>query len=80
MKRMLVDPGSATDLLYLPAIIRLGYKPDSLRNSGRILVEFNETQTQSLREIVLPISIGPVTALVPLKVIEKPLNFNAILG
>ena len=49
MKRMLVDPGSVVDLLYLFALIQLGYMPDSLRNPGRILVGFNGTQTQSLR-------------------------------
>ena len=26
MKRILVDPGSATDLLYLPTLIQQGYK------------------------------------------------------
>ena len=45
MKRMLVDPGSAADLLYLPALVQLGYKPDNLHNPGRILVGFNGTQT-----------------------------------
>ena len=80
MKHILVDSGSATDLLYFPALIRLGYTPKNLHNLGRILVWFNDTQTHSLREIVLPISTGPVTALVPLTVIDELLNFNAILG
>ena len=80
MKRILIDPSSAANLLYLPTLIRLGYKPDNTCNPGRVLVEFNGTQTHSLGEIVLPISMGSVTALVPLMVIEKPLNFNAILG
>ena len=43
IKRILVNPGSATDLLYLPALIRLGYKPDNLRNPRRVLVGFNGT-------------------------------------
>ena len=80
MKCMLVDLGSVADLVYLPTLIRLGFKPDSLRNPGRILVGFNCTQTQSLGEIVLLISVGPVTALVPLTVIDELSNFNAILG
>ena len=79
MKCILVDPGSAVDLLYLPALVRLGYKSDNLLNLGRILVGFNGTQTHSLGEIVLPISTGPITALVPLTVIDEPSNFNAIL-
>ena len=59
MKRILVDPGSVADLLYLPALIWLGYMPDNLRNPGRVLVGFNGTQTHSLGEIVVPISMGP---------------------
>ena len=80
MKRMLVDTRSVADLLYLPALVQQGYKLDSLRNPGRILVGFNGTQTQSLGEIVIPISVGLITATVLLTVIDEPLNFNAILG
>ena len=29
---------------------------------------------------MLPISEGPVTTLVPLTVIDEPLNFNALMG
>ena len=80
MKRILVDPGSVVNLLYLPALLRLGYKPDNLQNTRRVLVGFNGSQTNSLREIVLLVSVGPVTALVLLTVIDKPSFFNAILG
>ena len=66
MKRILVDLCGVTDLLYLPALLRLGYKPDSLRNLRRILVGFNGSLTSSLGEIVLPVIVGPVTTLVPL--------------
>ena len=47
MKRILVDLGSVVDLLYL---LCLGYKPDNLRNPGRVLVDFNGSQTNSLGE------------------------------
>ena len=80
MKRILVDLGSAADLLYLLALVPLGYKPDNLHNSRRVLVGFNGMQTHSLREIMLPISEGLVTALVPLTMIDELSNFNAILG
>ena len=80
MKRILVDPDSAADLLYLLALLYLGYKPDSLRNPRRILVRFNGSQTSSLGKIVLSVSTGPVIALVPLMVIDEPSSFNATLG
>ena len=80
MKCILVNPSNRVDLLYLPTLLRLGYKPENLRSPGKILVEFNGTKTNSLGEIVLPISAGLVTALVQLTVVDKPLSFNTILG
>ena len=80
MKRILVYLGSATDLLYFPPVLRLGYNLDNLYNLGRVLVDCNGSQTNLLGEILLPISIGPFTALVPLKVIDEPSPLNAILG
>ena len=80
MKLIFVDSGSITNLLYLPALIRLCYKSNNLCNPRRVLVGFNGMQTHSLGEIVLPISMGLVTALVPLTVIDEPSSFNVILG
>ena len=80
MKRILVNSGSVVNLLYLPTLVRLGYKPDNLRNPGRVMVRFNGTQIHSLGEIVLPILEGPIIVLVPLTVLDEPSNFNAILG
>ena len=80
MKHILVDPGSATDLFYLPTLLRLSYKTDNLRNIVRVLVSFNGSHTNSLGGIVLPVSTGPFTTLVLLTVIDDPSLFNAILG
>ena len=41
MKQILIDPGSVADLLYLPTLLCLGYKPNNLRNPRRVLVGFN---------------------------------------
>ena len=80
MRHILIDHGSGANLLYLLALLRLGYKPDNLRNPRRVLVGFNGTQTASLGEIVFPIMVGLVTTLVPFTVIDEPSSFNAILG
>ena len=80
MKLILVDSGSITDLLYLLALIRHYYKLDNLCNPRRVLVGFNGMQTHSVGEIELPISMGPVIALVPLTVIDQTSSFNVILG
>ena len=66
MKRVLVDLGSAADLLKFLALIRLCHKLDNLHNLGRVLVGFNGTLTHTLGEIVLPISTGLITALFPI--------------
>ena len=79
MKRILVDPGSAADLLYLPTL-RLGYKPDNLRDPRRVLVSFNGLQMNSMGETVLPVLIGPITTLFPFTVIDEPSSFNTVLG
>ena len=41
MKWILIDHGSATNLLCLPALLHLGYKLESLHNLRRVLVSFN---------------------------------------
>ena len=80
IKRILVDPDNALDLLYFLAFLLLGYKPNSLCSLGRVLVGFNGSQTSSLREIVLLVSTGLVITLVSLMVIDEPSSFNTILG
>ena len=80
MKRILIDPGSAIDLLHLPALLHLGYKPENLHNPGRVSVGFNRSQTNSLGEIVFPVLVGSITSLVPLIVIDEPSSLNIILG
>ena len=71
MKPILVDSSSLAYLHFLPALLWLGYKPDNLHNLGKVLVSFNGSQANSLREIVIPVSTGPITALVPLIVIDE---------
>ena len=45
MKHLLVEPCSATNLLYLLALIRLDYKLDNLSNPGKVLVGFDELKS-----------------------------------
>ncbi|RVX00756.1 hypothetical protein CK203_026480 [Vitis vinifera] len=58
--RILVDPGSSTDLLQVSVIKQMGFIPSSLENPGRILFGFNGASTTSLGDIILPIQAGPV--------------------
>ena len=79
MKLILINLSSVADLLYLPALLRLGYKLDNLCNLGRVLVGFNGSHTNSLGKIELPILTRPITSLVLLTMIKKPSSFNVIL-
>ena len=53
--RMLVDPGSAVDLLQLPAFNQVKLSPLMLNLVGRILFGFNGATTTTLGDITLPI-------------------------
>ena len=55
---VLVDPGSATDLLQLPAFIQMNLSSDMLNSVGRILSGFNRATTVMLGDVTLPIKVG----------------------
>ena len=80
MRHILVDQGSIADLLYVLALLCLGYQPNNHCNLRRILAGFNGTQTTSLGEVVFPVATKSVIALIPYTVIDEPSYFNVILG
>ena len=58
---VLVDPGSAVDLLQLPAFNQMKLSSGMMNSVGRILSGFNGLTTTTLGDIMLPIQAGPVT-------------------
>lgn len=80
IRRILVDPGSSTDLLQVSVVKQMGFIPSNLENPGRMLSRFNGASTTSLGDIKLPIQAGSVTLNVQLSVVEDLSPFNAILG
>ena len=56
--RVLVDPGSATDLLHLPAFRQMQVPLDKLSLDGRILFGFNGATTLTVGDIALPVKAG----------------------
>lgn len=80
VRRILVDPGSSTNLLQVLVVKQMGFMPSSLENPGRILLGFNGASTISLRDIVLPIQAGSITLNIQLSMVEDLFPFNAILG
>ena len=78
--RVLVDPGSADDLLHLPAFKQMRVPIDHLHSTGRVLLGFNGATTLSVGDIAFSVKAGPVTQQVLFFVVEDLGSYNAILG
>ena len=78
--RVFVDPGSATDLLHLPAFNQMKVPVDRLHSVGRILLGFNVATTLSIGDITFSVKAGPVTQQVLFSLVEDLGPYNAILG
>ena len=77
---VLVDPGSAVDLLHLPALKHMGVPKDHLCSAGRVLSGFNGATTLSVGDVTFSVKAGPVTQQVLFSVVEDLGPYNAILG
>ena len=78
--RVLVDPGSATNLLHLPAFKQMRVPLDHLSSVGRVLSGFNGATKLTVGDIAFPVKAGPVTQQVLFSVVEDLGPYNAILG
>ena len=70
MHRVLVDPGSAADLLQLPSFIQMKLSSSMLNSTGLILSIFNGATTTVLRDVTLLVKVGPVTQWVLFSFVE----------
>ena len=59
--RVLVDPGSVTDLLHLLAFKQMRVPIDHLHSAGRVLSGFNGATTLSVGDITFSVKAGSVT-------------------
>nr|CAN65418.1 hypothetical protein VITISV_016768 [Vitis vinifera] len=80
VRRILVDPGSSTDLVQASVVGHMGHSLVGLENPGRILSGFNGSSTTSLGDIILPVQAGLVTLNVQFSVVQELSPFNVILG
>ena len=58
---MLINLGSAGDLLQLPAFRQMKVPLDKLSSAGNFLCRFNGATTLTIGDIALPVKVGPVT-------------------
>ena len=80
VNRVLIDPGSAADLLHFPAFKQMRVSIDHLHSPGRILSGFNGATTLSIGDITFSVKAGPVTQQILFSVVEDLGPYNAILG
>ena len=59
--RVLVDLGSAFELLHLPSLTQKKVPLSHLSSAGRVLFEFNGSTTLTVGDIALSVKAGPVT-------------------
>ena len=78
--RVLVNPGSAADLLHFPAFKQMRVPIDHLHSAGRVLLGFNGATLPSVEDIAFSVKAGPVTQQVLFSVVEDLGSYNAILG
>lgn len=80
VKRVLVDRGSAADILYYDLFRKLGLSEQHLTPAATLLVGFNSQPEWPLGRIVLPVVAGTKTLQIEFLVINTPSPYNTILG
>ena len=78
--KVLVDPGSAANLLHLPAFQQMKVPLDRLSSAGRVLFVFNGATTLTVGDLVLSIKARSITQQVLFSVVEDLGPYNAIVG
>ena len=78
--RVLVYPGSTTELLHLPALTQMKVPLSRLSSTGRVLSGFNGSTTLTVGDIALSVKAGPVTQKVLFSVVKDLGPYNAIVG
>ena len=74
VQRVLVDPGSATDLLQLQAFNQMKLSSRLFNLARRIFSGFNVAKTMTLEDVMLPLQAGPVTGSCHSRVIWNQQN------
>ena len=78
--KVLIDPGSATDLLHLPAFKQMRVPIDHLHSAGRVLSGFNGATTLSIGDVTFYVKAGLVMQQVLFSGVDDLGPYNAILG
>ncbi|PKA64913.1 RNA-directed DNA polymerase like [Apostasia shenzhenica] len=84
VRRVLLDSGSAADILFESAFLQMGLKETNLLHVGTTILGFSGERVQLLGFITLPVSFGDdnghAMSMVNFAVIRAKSGYNAILG
>ncbi|CAL1379065.1 unnamed protein product [Linum trigynum] len=84
VKRIHVDGGSSADLLFYPAYLSLGYRPDQCRPAKICLVGFSGTQVPVIGTLPLRVRVGEgdqiADTVTNFHIVDCPSVYNCILG
>nr|XP_009409754.1 PREDICTED: uncharacterized protein LOC103991933 [Musa acuminata subsp. malaccensis] len=84
VRRIMIDTGSSTDVLYLDAFQKLGLTRDALEPMCSALTGFTDDSISPLGAITLPLTLGvpprSKTMIATFLVVDLPTAYNAILG
>lgn len=83
-RRILVDNGSSTDVLFWETFVKMGIDEAKLRPSPIPLKGISGDLIQPVGAITLPVTIGrgahTTTTMTDFLVVKAPFSYNAILG
>lgn len=80
VKRLILDPESSTNTLYLEAFKFMGIDESNIIRQSTILIGFNSEQKYTLGEIALPIYTSGVNLQTTFTILDNLSPYNVILG
>ena len=80
VQRVLVDPGSAIELLHLLTFRQMRVPLSHLSSADRVLSGFNGATTLTVGDIAISVKAGPVTQQVLFSMVKDLGPYNAIVG
>ena len=80
VKRVMIDQGSAAEIMYPDLYKRLGLKPENLTTYSSLLVSFEDKMIVPKRQIRLPVQVGTDVVKVDFIVVDVFSPYTAIMG
>ena len=80
VRRMLIDPGASSEIIYAGLFDKLGLKQSDLRPTSIPLFGFSGQVVHPMGVITVQVSAGPIRLNTEFLVVDVPSPYNAIMG